>query len=78
MWDDHPDFLIWLIYIGGSFAPIGSTRSDYIVLLRHNFAARFAEWYDSWPALHEILKQFIWSEKVFNSQVKAFWEESSM
>jgi len=33
--------------------------------------------YTSWPELVVILKQFIWSEKAFMSQVKAFWEEIS-
>ncbi|TVY16452.1 hypothetical protein LARI1_G005751 [Lachnellula arida] len=76
LWDEHPDLLLWLLYIGGAFAPAGTIRSGYIVLLRSNNASRFGDFYRSWPELLEILKRFIWSEKAFLSQVKALWEET--
>ncbi|KIX00586.1 uncharacterized protein Z518_09651 [Rhinocladiella mackenziei CBS 650.93] len=38
LWNDHPDLLLWLLYIGGSFAPKGVIRSDYVELLRRNHA----------------------------------------
>jgi len=68
--------LLWLLYIGGAFAPAGTVRSDYVLLLRSNNAARFGDLYKSWPELLEILKQFTWSEKAFMSQFKALWEET--
>ncbi|MCJ1291618.1 hypothetical protein MMC34_003163 [Xylographa carneopallida] len=76
IWDDHPELLLWLLYIGGAFAPIGTVRSDYLALLRSNNAARFRDLCRSWPELLGILKQFTWSDKAFTSQAKAFWEES--
>ncbi|RDW60540.1 hypothetical protein BP6252_11923 [Coleophoma cylindrospora] len=76
MWDKHPELLLWLLYVGGAFVPPGIARSSYILLLRSNSAARFGGLYRSWPELLEILKQFIWSEKAFMSQVKALWEEA--
>ncbi|MCJ1223713.1 hypothetical protein MMC12_000356 [Toensbergia leucococca] len=76
IWDDHSDLLFWLLYIGGAFVPTGNIRSEYVVLLRSNNAVRFRRLYRSWPELLEILKQFIWSEKAFMSQVKALWEET--
>ena len=75
MWDDHPDLLLWLLYMGGAFVPTGIVRSEYAILLRSNNAVRFGHLYRSWPELLEILKQFTWSEKAFMSQVKALWEE---
>ncbi|KAI3317268.1 hypothetical protein HD806DRAFT_541324 [Xylariaceae sp. AK1471] len=75
-WDDHPELLLWLLYIGGAFAPTGIVRSEYVALLRSNYAIRFGDLYRSWPELLEILKQFIWSENAFMSQVKALWEET--
>ncbi|KUJ15540.1 uncharacterized protein LY89DRAFT_648891 [Mollisia scopiformis] len=75
-WDGQTSCLLWLIFIGGSFAPVG-TKSGYIELLRFKYATRFANRYQSWPAVHEVLKQFIWSEKAFSSQVKTFWEDAS-
>lgn len=75
VWDDHPDLLLWLLYIGGAFAPAGVVRSNYIVLLRSNNADRFGGLYESWSELLGILKQFTWSEKAFMSHFKTFWEE---
>lgn len=77
-WDEHSDLLLWLLYIGGAFAPTGIIRSGYIVLLRSNNATRFGDLYRSWPELLEILKQFMWSEKAFMAQVKTLWEETIM
>ncbi|KAI3334433.1 hypothetical protein F4824DRAFT_186073 [Ustulina deusta] len=76
VWDSHPDLLLWLLYSGGGFAPTGIVRSDYIALLRLNNASRFQDLYKSWPELHEIMKQFIWSDKAFATPVKALWEEA--
>jgi hypothetical protein len=77
VWDDRPDLLAWLLHIGGAFAPPGTIRSDYVVLLHMNRNTRLRGLYESWPELLAILKKFIWSEKAFMSQVKAFWEEVS-
>jgi hypothetical protein len=77
VWDDRRDLLTWLLHIGGAFAPTGTIRSDYAVLLHSNCSTRLKGLYTSWPELLEILKQFIWSEKAFKEQVKAFWEETN-
>jgi hypothetical protein len=76
IWDDHPKLLIWLLYIGGAFAPTGKVRSSYVVLLHSNNGPRFGDINKSWPEVLGILKQFIWSEKAFMSQVRAFWESA--
>ncbi|KAJ5504902.1 hypothetical protein N7463_007776 [Penicillium fimorum] len=76
-WEDSPDLLAWLLHIGGAFAPVGTIRQGYVQLLQLNHT-RFRWLYKSWPKLLVILKQFIWSDKAFLSQVKAFWEENSI
>ncbi|OBT60253.1 hypothetical protein VE03_10264 [Pseudogymnoascus sp. 23342-1-I1] len=76
IWDDHPDLLLWLLYIGGTFSPEGTVRSNFVLLLRSNNSARLGDLNMSWPEVLEILKQFIWSEKAFTSQGKALWEEA--
>ncbi|KAJ5294173.1 N-ethylmaleimide reductase [Penicillium antarcticum] len=76
LWDDWPELLAWLLHIGGAFAPTGNIRSAYLALLHLNRNTRLENLYSSWPSLLEILKQFIWSEKAFEAQVKAFYEES--
>lgn len=78
VWDDLPDLLAWLLYIGGAFAPTGTIRSDYLVLLNDNRNTRLKGLHTSWSELLDTLKQFIWSEKAFAAQVKAFWEETSV
>ncbi|KAJ5997315.1 N-ethylmaleimide reductase [Penicillium canescens] len=76
LWDDWPELLAWLLHIGGAFAPSGTIQSGFLALLHLNRKTRLRGLYSSWPDLLEILKQFIWSEKAFESQVKAFCEES--
>ncbi|WAO87610.1 Hypothetical protein NCS54_00492600 [Fusarium falciforme] len=77
VWDDFPDFLAWLLHIGGGFALPGTIRSGYLALLRSENNTRLGGLYESWPELLEILKQFIWSEIAFALPVKTFWEDSS-
>jgi hypothetical protein len=74
VWDDSPDLLAWLLHIGGAFAPAGTIRQGYVELLHLNHS-RFRWLYTSWSELLAVLKRFIWSDKAFLSQVKAFWEE---
>ncbi|RMJ07676.1 hypothetical protein BHE90_001100 [Fusarium euwallaceae] len=77
VWDGCPDFLAWMLHVGGAFALPGAIRSGYLVLLRLNNKTRVRGMHSSWPELFEILKQFIWSDIAFTSPVKTFWEESS-
>ncbi|EEU37888.1 uncharacterized protein NECHADRAFT_97992 [Fusarium vanettenii 77-13-4] len=77
VWDDCPDFLAWLLHIGGAFALPGAIRSSYLVLLRSENNTRLRGLYKSWPELLQIVNQFIWSEIAFALPVKKFWEDSS-
>ncbi|KAJ4249276.1 hypothetical protein NW757_007853 [Fusarium falciforme] len=77
VWDDFPDFLAWLLHIGGGFALPGTIRSGYLALLRFENNTRLGGLYESWSDLLEVLKQFIWSEIAFALPVKTFWEDSS-
>ena len=75
LWNDHPDLLIWIMHMGGSFSPKGTVRSEYKAMLQDNYASRFGERYDSLAELIQILDQFIWSEKAYHAQVEEFWNE---
>ena len=77
MWDENPELLIWLLYIGGAFSPPGIIRAGYVALLRLYNQTRLQGLYSTWPELLEILKQFTWSDKAFMAQAKAFWQEVS-
>ncbi|KAI1111627.1 hypothetical protein F5Y14DRAFT_453860 [Nemania sp. NC0429] len=76
VWDDHPDLLLWLLYVGGAFAPAGAVRAEYAMLLRLNNTTRFGGLYYSWPEVLKAMKRFIWSEKAFMSYFQEFYKES--
>lgn len=78
MWDDQPDLLLWLLYIGGAFAQTGIMRSDYVVLLHGNISSRLGGLFRSWLELLGILKKFIWSDEAFMPQVKGLWKDVSV
>ena len=72
MWDEDTDLLLWLVYMGGAFAPTGPVRSGYIALLQ-------SEKYgvaNSWMQTYEILRDFIWSDAAFRTEVRKVWEET--
>lgn len=73
MWDEHPELLLWILCIGGAFAPEGRVRNGYIDLLRHSEFG-LLKW--PWPAVHESLRRFIWSDKAFAQPARAFWEDT--
>ncbi|KAL4995584.1 hypothetical protein BDV10DRAFT_202876 [Aspergillus recurvatus] len=77
IWDENPELLVWLLYIGGAFAPVGPIRSGYLDLLRQHNATMLAQDYCSWPQVYEGMKQFIWSDKAFVEPVRALWQEAS-
>ncbi|RAL06947.1 uncharacterized protein BO97DRAFT_481602 [Aspergillus homomorphus CBS 101889] len=63
------DLLVWLLYIGGAFAPVGLARDRYLDLL-------LAICPDlSWPELHAYLRRYIWSDDAFLVPVSALWRE---
>ncbi|KAH8645410.1 hypothetical protein BX600DRAFT_485035 [Xylariales sp. PMI_506] len=75
-WDEYPDFLLWLLYMGGSVARDGMVRSEYVALLQSNLSKRHGVRPIAWADLVEVMKQFIWSESVVGPTIKALWEES--
>ncbi|PWY93989.1 hypothetical protein BO94DRAFT_543257 [Aspergillus sclerotioniger CBS 115572] len=69
--DIDADLLVWLLYIGGAFSPIGPIRSGYLNLLLASSPDL------SWPELHQCMRQFIWSDEAFLVPVRALWWEVS-
>lgn len=65
-----------MLYIGGAFAPMGPIRSDYLFLVHGNRLGRVRGLDAEWAELRTLLGEFIWSDKAFLAQVKAFWMES--
>lgn len=75
MCDEYSDLMLWLLYVGGTFAPPGSVRSTYVHLLRSNMTARFRGVPDSHSKIFEIMRKFIWSDFAFFSKASLLWEE---
>lgn len=75
LWNDHPNLLIWILHMGGSFSPKGAIRSEYKVILRIPRVSRFGGNYSSLAELIQILDQFIWSAKAYRAQIEDFWNE---
>ncbi|KAL4874724.1 hypothetical protein BJY04DRAFT_233340 [Aspergillus karnatakaensis] len=76
MYEEDSDLLIWLLYIGGAFAPGGPIRSGYMDLLRTS-NARLNRRYYSWSEVHECVRRFIWSDNAFVVPVRRLWLEVS-
>jgi hypothetical protein len=76
--DDQPDLLQWLLYTGGAFIPEGPTRSGYTSFVNRERASAFGGSYRSLTDVVQVLKQFIWSEKVFKVPIERFWKETSL
>lgn len=75
-WNNDPDLLIWMLHLGGSFSPKGTIRSGYKRLLQRNYESRrFERKFNSSADLVEVMRQFIWSEKSYRSQLEEFWIE---
>ncbi|KAL6885759.1 hypothetical protein GGI43DRAFT_303172 [Trichoderma evansii] len=75
IWDENSELLLWLLYIGGTFASSGFVRSRYIDLLRTNITMRFPVTYNSCSRTLEIMRKFIWSDIAFYSEASILWEE---
>ncbi|RAH81587.1 hypothetical protein BO86DRAFT_430525 [Aspergillus japonicus CBS 114.51] len=69
--DRDADLLVWLLHIGGAFAPVGPVRSGYVNVLALDYP------HISWARLHQCMRQFIWSDDAFLMPVRALWTEVS-
>lgn len=75
MGDEYSDLLLWLLYVGGTFASPGPVRSTYVKLLRSNIITRFRGIDMSYSKIFEIMRKFIWSDFAFFSKASLLWEE---
>ncbi|KAL7895445.1 hypothetical protein HDV63DRAFT_381529 [Trichoderma sp. SZMC 28014] len=75
IWDENPDMLLWVQYIGGTFASPGPIRSRYIELLQTNISTRSSMVCNSRSRILEIMRKFVWSDLAFKSEASTFWEE---
>lgn len=75
IWDENSELLLWLLYIGGTFASAAFVRSRYVDLLRKNITTRFPVTCNSCSRTLEIMRKFIWSDIAFYSEASILWRE---
>jgi hypothetical protein len=74
-WDNQSEMLIWLLYVGGSFAENKRVRLRYLALIHGSYRSRLVDTGDVWEPVKTILSKFIWSSSAFEERVKQFWSE---
>lgn len=77
VWDDDPDFFLWLLYTGGAYLSDSPTRSAYIALLNEKYSYRYRSPYNSLSTVLQIFKTLVWSEEAISAQVERFWAEAN-
>lgn len=77
VWDDDPDFFLWLLYTGGAYLSAGPTRSAYIALINQKFSYGFRSPYSSISTVLHIFKMFVWSEEAFSAEIERFFAETN-
>ncbi|KAL7949765.1 hypothetical protein V8C42DRAFT_362086 [Trichoderma barbatum] len=75
LWETHRDALLWCTIVGGTFAQLGVTRSEYILLLHQSGYGTLPS---DWKETESFLGSFLWPNKVFYVPGKAFWEAYSL
>lgn len=77
VWDDDPDFFLWLLYTGGAYLSAGPTRSAYSALLNQKFSYGYRSPYNSLSTVLQIFKTFVWSEEAISAEIERFWAETN-
>ncbi|KAL6910084.1 hypothetical protein GGI43DRAFT_389280 [Trichoderma evansii] len=75
LWEANRDAMLWCTIIGGTFAQLGVTRSEYILLLHQSGYGTLPS---AWKETENFLEKFLWSKKVFYGPGKAFWDAYSL
>ena len=70
---DYWDLFTWLICVGGTFAGLGQTQSNFAVLLNGHF--EFEASMIVKAEIQQLLQNFIWSDQVFGQHWAVFWAQ---
>lgn len=75
LWETNRDAMLWCTIVGGTFAQLGVTRSEYILLLHQSGYGTLPS---AWKETESFLEKFLWSKKLFYRPGKAFWDAYSL
>ena len=73
---EHWSLFLWVTCIGGTFATSGNKQREYSLLLNQQIKFRASELTES--GLHDILQNFVWSEKTFGKRLTVLMQESGL
>lgn len=75
LWEANRDAMLWCTVVGGAFAQLGVTRSEYILLLHQSGYGTLPS---AWKETEKFLEKFLWPKKIFYAPGKAFWDAYSL
>jgi hypothetical protein len=74
-WTRHIDLLLWVIFVGGTFARITPMYPLYVGMLR-GLLGELGDLCGTWERTRVLLKMFVWEEKVFGRPCEELWVEA--
>jgi hypothetical protein len=74
-WKGHAEFLLWILFIGGSFARMTPMNALNVSFLK-GLMMQMSEVTQSWESTKAVLETFFWSEKGFSKVCEGLWREA--
>jgi hypothetical protein len=74
-WDEHIDFLLWILFVGGAYTRKDSAlRRTYVALIADT-CAYLGPSGTTWEQVEGILRSFVWEGNVFGGRGRMLWAE---
>jgi hypothetical protein len=74
-WAFHPELLLWLLFVGGSFANKRIVRLQFVALILGSYRHYIAHLHATWEGAERTFKDFLWCNQIVNPAFRKFWEE---
>ncbi|KAF1994212.1 hypothetical protein P154DRAFT_527224 [Amniculicola lignicola CBS 123094] len=74
-WEDHPELLLWLLYVGGAFADNWRTQLKFSTLALNLYRDVVEDLHRDWHLTRETMMTFVWSQHAMERKVREFWDE---
>lgn len=75
VWDNHLGLLLWILFMGGPYAKLESSKKNFIKILRWALA-QLQHACSRWEDTESILQTFIWSRHAFLKPCRDLWLEA--
>lgn len=74
-WELKPSLLLWILFVGGSFGEKPAIRLQFIALILGTYRERISKLHSTWPEAEQVLRMFVWSNRVMGASFRSFWRE---